>query len=190
MLFGMGQSFYQFFMYFTDVPFNVWGCLLPAVAPVLVLATKPENNWKWRVGRLVLAIGITYVLWNLTINTHHHLERIEYDACQAQFSDGDWQMHEECGNPFIGNGAQTAFALLLGWIPASAYVGFWELLWRRKYRHKIKEIGAAYKKSWVSTALIISSVPMWIYGIFLLGAVIFMLAVCPEGRVSSDKCWF
>lgn len=150
----MLETIYELFKFLTDVPINFWGWLLPVSAPLLVFCLGPDKKWRLHLSRLLLAVAMTYVLWNLTIHTHHHIERVEYESCQAQFSDGEWQMHEECGNPFIGNGAQKAFALVLGWIPAAAYIGILEAFWRIRHRRKIKEMGKEYKGRWFSNIII------------------------------------
>lgn len=186
----MDRSLYQIFEALTALPVNIWLWFLPVIAPLLVFVAKPDHTVWLRSGRLILAISITYVLWNLAINTHHHLEREAYDACQSQFPDGEWRMHEECGNPFMGNGAQVAFALVLGWIPATAYVGIWEFLWRRKYRETIHDLGHQFTGKWLSTMLIVCSVPVWIYAFLLVALIVLLLTVCPEGRIPTDRCWF
>ena len=100
-------------------------------------------------------------------------------------------MHAECKHHVnIADGASNVFYAYLGWIPAVAYVGLWEAIWRIWYRKRISKMGKDYKGKRFSTVLIISSIPIWAYGILLISMIIFMLTVCPEGRVSADQCWF
>lgn len=185
----MEQQLFNLFQFLSGAEFNFWPYLLLILLPVLVFSVSPEKKASIRIGRLVLAIGLSYIFWNLGMATHHHIEDIEYEACRSKFPDSEWQMPEECGNPFMGNGAQTVFALLLGWVPAAGYVGFWEFLWRRKHRCEIGRIGKQFKGKWFSTTLIVCSVPIWIYAGLVLILVIYMRTVCPDG-VAIDKCWF
>jgi hypothetical protein len=142
------------FNYLTHVPLNFWVWLLPVAAPLLVFCIKPDKKWGLRIGRLLLAIGMTYVLMNLALHTGRTIKWNVYEACQSQFSDGAIQRHEECGEINIADGASNVFYAYFGWIPAMAYVGIWEALWRIRHRRKIKEMGKEYKGKWISNIII------------------------------------
>ena len=165
----MAETIYSVFEPLIKIPFNIWPWLLLCVAPISVFLFGPESSGRWRIGRLLLTIAAIYALWNLTIHTHQQLEWATYKACQSQFSDGADQHHNECGNPFMGNGAQLTFAAILGWIPAMAYLGLWEWLWRYYHRHRIRQLGNAFKGRWLSNTLV--------------GFGVFLFVLCPVAGV-------
>ncbi|MFO1242540.1 MAG: hypothetical protein U1E36_04985 [Rickettsiales bacterium] len=186
----MADIIYNIFEYLTDIPYNVWPWFALIIAPAIVLYIRPSQSIWLRIGRLILAIGCVYIFINLMIQTHHTIEKEQYELCRKQYPNSAFQMPKECGNPFIGNGAQNIFYLFLGWIPSAAYVGFWEWIWRRKHKENIQKLGKSFKGKWFSTVLIVCSVPVWMYAILLLGLVLYMRIDCPPTIVSNGKCWF
>lgn len=134
------QAFYNALTPFTNVPFNFWLYLLFVTAPVLAFSAGPERNVWLRSGRLIVAAALTYLLLNLSHQTDQNLIRKAYEQCQSQFPDGWIQHHKECSEINTADGAHNAFLLYLGWIPAMAYVGFWELVWRRRNKSKLKKL--------------------------------------------------
>lgn len=53
------------------------------------------------------------------------------------------------GEPRITIGFMSfAFFGVLGWIPATAYIAMWNLLWKRKNKKQIKQLGEKYKGRW------------------------------------------
>jgi hypothetical protein len=161
------------FKFLTDVPFNFWFYLLLATAPILVFSAKPESKTWFRIGRLLVAIAVTYVLINLSLHTNYKIGWDTYESCQSQFKDGAIQHHEECGNP--PRGIPLAFFAVLGLIPSNAYVGFFELIWRRKHRKQIKNYGKNFKGKWFSNIIIILSIPIWLYMIILVVMGVYIL---------------
>lgn len=174
---------------------NYWFWLLIILIPVIVFCVKPEASMWRRMARLLLAIAIGYVLANVALHWGRSQDWKAYQACQSQFEDGDIRHHRECPEIDIGDGASNAFYLLFGWIPAAAYVGFWELIWRRRYRHTIRAMCKTFKGKWASNALIIFSVPVWLYILAVVALTIYMAGcnwLYPNGDhwfSPNDKCW-
>lgn len=133
---------------------NYWGWLFLLFIPVLVFSATPDSSLRFRLFRLFFAIVLGYGALNMMLHLSQAVEREAYDACQSQFEDGYRVMHEECGNPFIGNGAQRITYLSFGWVLAAIYIGIWEWYWRVKHRLRIKEMGKAFKGRWLSNILI------------------------------------
>jgi len=150
----MEKLAFAVFDYLTDVPVNFRALFLAVTAPILVFSVAPEKPFWMRFLRLVLAVGLTYILINLSLHTGRAIERNSYQKCQSQFSDGVLQNHPECGKINIADGASNIFYLYAGWIPATAYVGIWEFLWRIRSRKKLKELGKNYNGRWFSNITI------------------------------------
>ena len=159
------------FKAFADVPYNIWPWILLVGVPMLIFSAKPQHRVVWRLGRIVLAVAAGYVLINLALHTHHALQWKAFEACREQYPVFGENYHPNCeGIVTIADGAGGIFYLILGWIPAAAYAGFWELCWRRKYRRTVSELGAGYKGKGLSNALIVISVPVWL-AVVLLGMI-------------------
>jgi hypothetical protein len=167
--------YYLVLQYLTDLPVNIWLWMVPFAAPLAVFGLSHDSGAWARFIRLILAIGVSYVLLLFLVLNYHHLQAVEHQACQSSFADGYKVLHPECGDYFYRDGAQNAFALLFGWIPAVAYVGFWELVWRIRHRHKIQQLGATFKGKWYSTILIVCSVPVWSYVLLLFSRIFILL---------------
>ena len=164
---------------------NFWFWLFIFLIPFIVFSVKPEASPRLRVARLLLAVAIGYVLANVTLYWEGEQEWETYTACQRQFDDGDTKHHQECPEINIADGARTIFFVVFGWIPAAAYAGFWELIWRRRHRHTLRAMGTAFKGKWASNALIIFSIPVWLYIGVLSTGIIIMVACQWNG---PDKC--
>jgi len=183
----MENLIYPVFKYLTDVPVNFWFWCLLLVAPALVLAANPETSFKIRLLRLILAIGFTYVLINLSLHTSRQIEWKIYEECQSQFDDASLNHHKECGEINIADGASSIFYAFFGWIPATAYVGLWELIWLAKHRKKIREIGKNYEGKWFSLIIFIISIPVWLYVLAII--IMFSYIFTCHLYSSSDKCY-
>jgi hypothetical protein len=171
----MAQIIFDIFKYLADVPLNIWPWLLLVSAPLLIFSAKPHHSAQWRLWRIIVAVIIGYVLINLTLHTHRELGWKAKEACESSsvHRQDSMEMFEECGHHVnIADGASYVFYLVLGWVPAAAYAGFWEFWWRRKYAFIIRPLGKRYKGKWFSTALILCSVPVWIFIVFLLALII------------------
>lgn len=138
--------------------------------PLLIFFVKIERPIFEHVLRVTCAIGITYILLNLALQTNRTFNWQDFQECQEKSEQGadSRKMHEECGhhvNPAADS--QYIFAFGFGWIPAAIYAGMWELLWRIKNRRLIRDIGNVYKGKWLSNIVILfMSLPFVIY--FLL----------------------
>lgn len=138
---------------------NYWLWLTIIIAPALVLFIKPTAPARIRIGRLILAALVVYILSNLATHLEYKSSWDAYDDCQSQFYDID-QHHEECKVGMKGKG--FVFMPLLGWIPAIAYVGLCELFWRLWHRQEIKTFGKDYRGKKVSSLFIIFAIFMFI----------------------------
>lgn len=169
----MAQIIFNRFQLFADVPYNIWPWLFLISAPLLIFSAKPHHSARWRFWRILLATTVGYVLINLTLHTHRELDWKEYEKCNTEHGAWGANEHPKCKSIVnIADGASYAFYLILGWIPAAAYAGFWEFSWRRKYGHIIRLLGKRYKGKWFSTTLIICSIPVWLYIMLLMSIVV------------------
>lgn len=151
---------------------NYWLWNFVVLLPVLVLCVKPEASSWLKVGRLLTAVALGYLLLNAGVHWGSKLSWQAYEACHRLIPNGDQNGvgYEKCKHLLIGTGgANFAFALLLGWIPAGAYAGGWEFLWRIYYRRRIRETADTFGK-WVSNILLILSLPVWVYLTVLMAA--------------------
>lgn len=171
----------------TGIPYNIWPWLLLITVPCLIFSTVPGDSAFLRLRRIILAIIIGYVCVNLTLHTHRAQQRAAFEQCKHELYQrgGNPEQAGECMHLVnIADGASYVFYFVLGWVPAAGYTGFWELLWRWKYRGKITNKGR-----WFSTALIVCSIPVWI----VIGAVfvtyIYSRLNCHPAIVASGKCW-
>ena len=87
----------------------------------------------------------------------------------------------------IADGASIIFFAIFGWIPAMAYTAFWETLWLAGHRKTISQLGKAYKGLWVSLALIILSIPVWIFAAVILGSFT-LFTLCPD-FIPGNQCF-
>ena len=111
------------------------------VAPLILFIATPSSPQKLRIATTIAAVFCAYVFINLAIQTRYTMRWNTYEMCQSQFSDGSIQHHDECENIHVANGIPLFFYLLIGWIPGGAYVGIWELIWRRVHRKYLREHG-------------------------------------------------
>ena len=133
----------------------------------MVFSVTPEANVRVRVGRLVSAVAAGYVLANLALYWSHSMDWEAYQACQDRFPDGFRTIRPECEHLVnIADGASIVFYLLFGWIPAAAYTGFWELLWRWDHRHSIRQRERSFKGKWASNTVIFFFLLVVSYPIF------------------------
>jgi hypothetical protein len=127
-------------------------------APPLVFSATPRADERWLIGRLLAAAFVTYILLNASLHIPRMIRWHEYETCQHQFDDGYVQHHPECGEINIADGASNVFFAYLGWIPAVAYVGLWELVWRiwycRSFERKAHVKRSAY---WFSCLFVLSA---------------------------------
>ena len=127
------ESISSIFEYLTNVSVNFWFYLAIVSAPIMIFAAKPKKSLRVRLARLLLAILCTYVLINLSLHTGRTLDWKAYEQCQSesQYRVDSPERYEACNHHInIADGASNIFYLYLGWIPAAAYVGFWQLLRR------------------------------------------------------------
>lgn len=145
---------------------NYWFWLLIILIPVIVFSMKPEANLWLRLGRLMIAAPLCYGLMFWTVYWQAGAEIEVINAFVDKFPECADQQCADAPRPTL-DGPILGFFLILGWIPATGYVGLWELLWRLHYRSVIREMGKTFKGKWASNALItfafIAAYPTWIF---------------------------
>jgi hypothetical protein len=165
------QPIFYFFTSLCDVRFNFWPYLFFLLPPLLIFSVRPNDEPWLRAMRTIVAVGCAYILINLSLHTHRSIIWRAYQTCQSQYPDGAIQHHDECGEINIADGASIAFYLLLGWLPGAAYVGIWELIWRRFHRHQLAERRTPLRWAWIT------SFPVWVFYVCLALPVISIVIV-------------
>ena len=152
------ETAYFLLGYIADVLFNFWFLLLAVAAPLLVFRMKPAERVRLRFGRLALAIGLTYVLLVVATVTASSLSWRHYEACYASKTELRYmspERNEACQHHLgMPTDAGMVFVVMFGVVPAAGYVGFWELLWRFRYRREIGTLGADFRGRWYSNLAI------------------------------------
>lgn len=160
----MGELIYSVFEYLSDVPVNFWFWLVPITAPILVFSIGPKKSARLRIGRLLLAIGLTVSFVMLSLGFEYNQSWKDYNECYAshtELRDMSPERNRACRHHLDRVPDSTApFFLLFGWIPVTGYVGFWELLWHSRYRKEIKALSKNYKGKWFSYIIILTSIPV------------------------------
>lgn len=114
--------------------FNVWFWMYLAIAPTLVFAAGANAGPGLRLGRLLAAILLCYLMLNAATHLTWDLRLQRVQANPAATED-EWAAA-------TADGANLLFIGILGWIPASMYVALWEVVWRIHFRRALKAAGA------------------------------------------------
>ena len=183
----MSEHVYSVFVFLADAPLatgvriNIWFWLMFATAPTLVFFVSPERPAASHVVRVIFAVGLIYVFLNLSVATSHSFAWADYLVCQENSIHRDMspEMQIECKHHLENvSGAQNAFALLFGWIPAGIYVGLWEAVWRIWNRRKIIELGHGYKGRIFSNLTMFAPLCLVLFLYFTLTYVWLVAAQC------------
>lgn len=132
-----------------------------------MFAAKPNSSDAWRVGRLLAAVTLYYLVLVLVLHLQSWLEWSEAYAFRNQSLEYRPQPCEGGPRPKI-DGAFNGIATGFGWASAIVYAGFWELVWRIWYRKEVNALpqddrGTAFRRVFI----IISQVFFWLPYIFL-----------------------
>lgn len=111
---------------------NYWFWLYIVLVPVLVFSATPRTHHYWQLGRLLFSIAITYLLINLAVH-------LKWDLINAQINTLPKSTAEDFQHA-TADGANLIFTLIFGWLPAIAYVGWCEAVWRIYYRNTLKHV--------------------------------------------------
>ncbi len=132
---------------------NFWFWLFLIIPPLLIFSAKPESSTWWRLGRLLLAIAAGYALLLVTVAWR---QQEDYKILQEFWHQFPNCVDHRCANQpkMVVGGKAFAFLIVMGWIPAISYAGFYELIWRERYHRAIIAQGGAFKGKWVSNAAI------------------------------------
>lgn len=164
----MELSLYSLIEPLTQLPFNLWFWLLWLAAPVAVFSAKPYHTVQWRIGRLVLAVGCTYMLATMAVVMDRVFQYQSFEECQdaldpAHHPKGEAPQFDSCVEPkrkgsvwSTSHAIPTVFFTLV-------YLGFWEALWR--LLHRQKEADQSRLHWWVGNIPIIA---FWGCGLAIL----------------------
>lgn len=138
--------------------FNYWFWLWVIATPVIVFSVKPTTPRWQRAMRTVVAIGFCYGIMNLALHLMWDIRNDPFIVnAHPDFLNMNlktWDM--KCAN--IADGASLVFTLLFGWIYASVYTGWWEIIWYQYHRHKTRLIDKKFKRDWISRGAVWVSV--------------------------------
>lgn len=108
---------------------NYWFWLYIILVPAIVFSATPQTRQWWRIARLPLAIAACYLLINLAVILKWDLIHEALNAIpNPTEEDLRWA---------IADGGDYVHARVIGWLSATTYVGWWELVWRLVYRKKL-----------------------------------------------------
>lgn len=139
---------------------NIWFCTLLFLPPALMLSATPESSHRWRKARMLLSIVAVYITLNMALDLYISRKWNAYEQCCSKLDDPlqceleiNVKPVRKCP-PAPNSGAPEVFHLFFGWIPAISYTGLWELLWRIRYRARIRKL-APYTGALTSNILIL-----------------------------------
>jgi hypothetical protein len=162
-LFSMLQLLYMRYQYITDLPVNLWLWVLLVAAPVIIFAVKPENS-KLLSLRLIVASALSYLLINMTFAEEYDSAWESYNQCydsKTEFRIDSKERNDACEHHFDHlSDLDRVSAYLWGYYFAIGYVGFWELLWRIRYRKRTAQTPNTFKWRWLSTLTILMLIPL------------------------------
>jgi hypothetical protein len=157
---------------------NYWFWLFFIVIPAIIHGVGPKSCGL-RVGRLMSAVILGYAFANAALHWQAVLDRRAFEECVAGsgLPFESREAFDACGHHVnIADGAAIVFYLFFGWIPAAAYAGFHELIWRWRHRAVIRGMGRAFKGRLMSN-IVIALFLVCIAGItFLVGTALFLSA--------------
>ncbi len=110
---------------------NYWFWTYIFLVPLIIFSATPQMPKWWRVGRLLAAILVCYLLINLAVALKWDMIR---EAVEAMPNPTDEDLRWA-----VADGGNYVLARVFGWVSATTYVGWWELAWRRLYRKKIAD---------------------------------------------------
>lgn len=142
---------------------NYWFWLYIFLTPVLVFLVKPDASVWLRIFKIIFSIGVCYILINLAVH-------LKWDFIHKEIRSIPNPTENDLERA-ANDGANLAFSLIFGWIPATVYVGWWELLWRFLYRKRQKT--SKDKARLLSSIVIIFSL--------LISLVVFLFFAIPNG---------
>ena len=133
--------------------FNYWFWLWVLSVPILVFSVKPNAATLKKIATTLVAIGFCYGAMNLAMH-------LGLDISHGPFwvvSDIPWQKSWDdpgvkCVSP--GTGAKYAFTLVFGWLYATVFTGWWQMIWFQYHRRKTGLIDKSYKRDWLSRVVV------------------------------------
>ncbi len=129
--------------------FNYWFWLWVVSVPLFVFSIMPDAPEWQKVGRTLAAIGFCYVLMNLAM-------QLSWDIRNGPFYVRNmpdqlaWNMG--CAN--TADGASLAFTRLFGWLYATVYTGWWDMVWYQYHKRKTGEIDHSFKRDFLNKIVV------------------------------------
>lgn len=108
---------------------NYWFWTYILLVPLIVFSATPQSGKRWRIARLLLAIIACYLLINLAVDLKWDLINKAVNAMPNPTT--------EDFSRATADGGDKVHARVIGWLSATTYVGWWELVWRLVYRKKL-----------------------------------------------------
>lgn len=125
----------------------------------MVFGARPQSLPAWRIGRLVAAVALLYIVLNVVLHLQSDLEWNAVNEFRNQNTDCHLQRCE--GEPKTTvDGPSLAGAMFFGWVPALVYVGLWELAWRVRHRKAMRvfewrDIGVVFSSALIFFSILI-----------------------------------
>lgn len=129
---------------------NYWFWLYIILVPVIVFSATPQTPQCWRIARLPLAITVCYLLINLAVHLKWDLIHEALNAIpNPTEEDLRWA---------TADGGNYVLAQVFGVFSATAYTGWWELVWRLVYRKNISnhKISMRFSSRIIGISLIVT----------------------------------
>jgi len=116
---------------------NYWFWSFILIAPILAFSVTPQSSPLLRAARTLIAVLVCYALTRPALGLGLDIRKAPftvYDTVPFQKTMDMVQCH---GNSGIG--AKT-YISDIGWIYALVYVGWCEIIWRVRYKNRIKNL--------------------------------------------------
>lgn len=134
---------------------NPWFWFWMIFTPAVTFSVKPNAPAWQRAFRTVLIIVASYVVINLSAPLITEIRNAPFQTSEITSTSNDIERFKfGC----IDTADAYVFALLFGWIPASVYAGWWEIVWYQYHKKKTKLIGKEFKTDWVNKIVVVTSI--------------------------------
>jgi hypothetical protein len=133
--------------------FNYWLWISVLAVPIFVFSVKPSAP-KWqRAVRSLIAIAFCYGAINMAVHLMWDIRNGPFWVVDGYPWQKSWDdLGTKCAN--FGDGASIVFALMFGWLYATIYTGWWEMIWFQYHRRKTKLIGDEFKRDWFNKIVV------------------------------------
>lgn len=105
-----------------------WICVVGI--PLLMFSARPESHRYWRMGRSMIAFGMGYGITMVIF----YIDYLSYKPTLPGRLGFGWFIH--------------------GWLWTITYVGWWELVWRIRYRRRLISVWKGLGDDWLNGKLL------------------------------------